>query len=160
MQPADRLSKWQCMHAIRFAMMSHSSAISGWLRPACARRLFRVVPARTFLDSFASDRSHMIRADRSWIAPPPTYPAIRPVQGSSCQPHQTMNLHQYFTMTAPSSPQHPTLSHAHSPVDGGAHVTDSSLASGARSQSRADPELGLVLTQTQLMEHCGAGFSA
>ncbi|MEW5320078.1 MAG: hypothetical protein WDW38_011179 [Sanguina aurantia] len=95
-------------------------------------RLFRVVPARTFLDSFASDRSHMLRADGSWVAAPPAYPAIRPVQGSSCRPRQTMNLLQYFTMTAPPSPQHPALSHTHSPTEGGGHDVDGSLASGAR----------------------------
>lgn len=142
-------------------MMFHSSAISDWLCPACVCRLFRVIPARTFLDSFASDRSHMMRADGSWVAAPPAYPAIRPVQGSSCRPQQTMNLRQYFTMAAPSSPQHPTLSHAHSPTtEGGRRDTDSSLASGARSQSRADPQFGLVFTQTQLMDHFGSGFSA
>lgn len=39
-------------------------------------RFFRVVPAKQFLQSFASDRRHMKRPDGSWIKPPPPYPAI------------------------------------------------------------------------------------
>ncbi|KOB65718.1 Protein N-terminal glutamine amidohydrolase, partial [Operophtera brumata] len=37
---------------------------------------FRVVPAKQFLQHFASDRRHMKRPDGSWIKPPPPYPAI------------------------------------------------------------------------------------
>lgn len=40
-------------------------------------RLFRVVGAAEFLDTFASDRSRMKRADGSWIKPPPPYPCIQ-----------------------------------------------------------------------------------
>ena len=40
-------------------------------------RFFRVIPAETYLEQFASDRRHMKRPDFSWIKPPPTYPAIQ-----------------------------------------------------------------------------------
>lgn len=39
-------------------------------------RFFRVVPAKQFLQHFASDRRHMKRPDGSWIKPPPPYTAI------------------------------------------------------------------------------------
>ena len=38
--------------------------------------MFRVVPAERFRDDFSSDRSHMRRADGSYSAPPPPWPAI------------------------------------------------------------------------------------
>ncbi|GAQ79863.1 hypothetical protein KFL_000400060 [Klebsormidium nitens] len=44
-------------------------------------RLFRVVPAQTYLQHFSSDRSHMRRPDGSWMAPPPPYPPILKVEG-------------------------------------------------------------------------------
>lgn len=40
-------------------------------------RKFRVIPARTFLQSFASDRSHMKKPNGEWIKDPPPYPPIR-----------------------------------------------------------------------------------
>lgn len=39
-------------------------------------RFFRIIPASRFLSLFSSDRSHMLRPDRSWIKPPPNYPPI------------------------------------------------------------------------------------
>lgn len=39
-------------------------------------RFFRVIPATTFLSSFASDRRHMRKEDGSWLKPPPLYPCI------------------------------------------------------------------------------------
>jgi len=39
-------------------------------------RAFRVVPSDLYLSTFASDRSHMLNADGSWLHPPPTYPCI------------------------------------------------------------------------------------
>ncbi|CAG0916503.1 unnamed protein product [Notodromas monacha] len=39
-------------------------------------RYFRVVPAEQFLRIFASDRSHMLKEDGSWLKPPPNYPPI------------------------------------------------------------------------------------
>ena len=46
----------------------------GW--PAEARPRVRVVAAETFLDHFASDRSHMLRGG-TYSAPPPAWPRIR-----------------------------------------------------------------------------------
>ena len=37
---------------------------------------FRVIPADDYVARFSSDRSHMRRADGSWIAPPPPWPPI------------------------------------------------------------------------------------
>ena len=40
--------------------------------------MFRVIPAQEYLDVFASDRSHMLKADKvTYNAPPPSYPPIR-----------------------------------------------------------------------------------
>jgi len=39
-------------------------------------RVFRVIPATTFLSTFASDRRHMRKEDGSWLKPPPSYPCI------------------------------------------------------------------------------------
>lgn len=41
------------------------------------QRFFRVIPADTYLASFASDRRHMRRPDGSWIKPPPAYSPIQ-----------------------------------------------------------------------------------
>ena len=41
-------------------------------------RFFRVVPAPSFLQTFASDRRHMKKPDGSWMKPPPPYPCIMP----------------------------------------------------------------------------------
>ncbi|KAI7891808.1 N-terminal glutamine amidase-domain-containing protein [Mucor mucedo] len=54
-------------------------------------RYFRVVPAETYLSLFSSDRSHMIKSDGSYHAPPPDYPAIQ-----SCD--EVMNLDQFISM--------------------------------------------------------------
>ena len=41
----------------------------------CSRK-FRVIPAPRFVQTFASDRSHMLR-DGTWLKPPPPYPPLR-----------------------------------------------------------------------------------
>jgi len=46
------------------------------------RRFFRVIPAREFLNRFASDRRHMKKPDGSWAMPPPGYPPIRAKDGT------------------------------------------------------------------------------
>ncbi|XP_015122541.1 protein N-terminal glutamine amidohydrolase [Diachasma alloeum] len=45
------------------------------LRPEFHRR-FRLVPAATYLQHFASNRAHMKREDGTWIKTPPDYPPI------------------------------------------------------------------------------------
>ncbi|HEU4407983.1 MAG TPA: protein N-terminal glutamine amidohydrolase [Polyangiaceae bacterium] len=50
----------------------HERAVPAPLRPR-----FRVVPRAIFLDTFASDRSHMRLGDGGWLAPPPPRPPIR-----------------------------------------------------------------------------------
>lgn len=54
-------------------------------------RKFRVIPASSFLQTFASDRSHMLTEDGKWRKPPPSYPPIR-TQDTS------MNLFEYIDM--------------------------------------------------------------
>lgn len=46
-------------------------------------RFFRVVPAGQFLQTFASDRRHMKKADGTWMKPPPPYPCIMPPPSDS-----------------------------------------------------------------------------
>lgn len=50
--------------------------------PPELRRLYRVVPAATYLRCFASNRQHMRRPDGSWAMPPPAYPCIIAKDGS------------------------------------------------------------------------------
>ena len=54
-------------------------------------RIFRVVPATTFLQNFASDRRHMRKDDGSWLKPPPNYPCI----SNSASAH---NLDEFISM--------------------------------------------------------------
>ncbi|CAG8630576.1 5104_t:CDS:2 [Ambispora leptoticha] len=56
-------------------------------------RLYRVIPAETFLEVFASDRSHMINSDDgTWMSPPPLYPPILSSKGTR------MNLPLFIDM--------------------------------------------------------------
>lgn len=97
-RPGDGLVLWDyhVVALIAFAdgtrivdLDSASSAVapaSEWLRrsfgrpgPARAEVVaypprFRVLPGREFVRRFSSDRSHMRRADGSWMAPPPPWP--------------------------------------------------------------------------------------
>ncbi|CAG8434436.1 1988_t:CDS:2 [Ambispora gerdemannii] len=58
-----------------------------------SERLYRVIPAETFLEVFASDRSHMINPDDgTWVSPPPSYP---PISSKSTR----MNLPFFIDMT-------------------------------------------------------------
>ncbi|KAI8064185.1 N-terminal glutamine amidase-domain-containing protein [Gongronella butleri] len=68
------------------------------LRPEF-QRVFRVIPARAFLQSFASDRSHMIREDGTYYAPPPTYAPIVSADGS------TMTLPRFQDMISTAEPE-------------------------------------------------------
>ncbi|XP_073240823.1 protein N-terminal glutamine amidohydrolase-like isoform X2 [Porites lutea] len=55
-------------------------------------RKFRVIPAEVFLRTFASDRSHMKKANGEWIKTPPPYAPIRTAES-------TMNLQEFIDMT-------------------------------------------------------------
>ncbi|CAN6328420.1 unnamed protein product [Urochloa humidicola] len=57
------------------------------------RRLFRVVHAPLFLQSFASDRSHMKNPAGNWIQLPPKYDPIMAADGT------TNNLNEYIAMS-------------------------------------------------------------
>lgn len=46
-------------------------------------RFFRVIPAASFLQMFASDRSHMLNDDGKYMETPPDYPPIK-TQGKCC----------------------------------------------------------------------------
>ena len=45
--------------------------------------MFRIVSSDIYLSTFASDRSHMLDADGSWLQSPPTYPCIS-TPGTAC----------------------------------------------------------------------------
>ncbi|XP_070535631.1 protein N-terminal glutamine amidohydrolase-like [Ptychodera flava] len=53
-------------------------------------RKFRIIPSETFLERFASDRSHMVK-NGVWLAPPPSYPCIQ-LEDSK------MNLDEFISM--------------------------------------------------------------
>eukprot|EP01026_Neomeris_dumetosa_P005654 TRINITY_DN11650_c0_g1_i1.p1 TRINITY_DN11650_c0_g1~~TRINITY_DN11650_c0_g1_i1.p1 ORF type:complete len:149 (-),score=4.42 TRINITY_DN11650_c0_g1_i1:105-551(-) len=55
-------------------------------------RKYRVIEGEIYLRFFASDRSHMLRQDGSWLAPPPQYDPIISEDG------QKMNLMQFIDM--------------------------------------------------------------
>lgn len=56
-------------------------------------RMYRLVPAASLLQHFASDRSHMRRPDGAWSAQPPPYPCITAADGTR------MNLSRFRDMT-------------------------------------------------------------
>jgi protein N-terminal glutamine amidohydrolase len=56
-------------------------------------RFFRVIPATVYLQTFSSDRSHMLQQDGSWSKPPPSWPII---QSAS----EKMNLDSFISMDA------------------------------------------------------------
>lgn len=55
-------------------------------------RKFRIVEAREFLTTFASDRSHMLMPNGQYLKPPPDYPPIRTAD-------EVMNLDDFIEMT-------------------------------------------------------------
>uniref|UniRef100_A0A0B6Y895 Protein N-terminal glutamine amidohydrolase n=1 Tax=Arion vulgaris TaxID=1028688 RepID=A0A0B6Y895_9EUPU len=55
------------------------------------RRMFRVIPACEFLETFASDRSHMLNDRNEWMSPPPGYPPIK------CQ-SSSNNIQEFISM--------------------------------------------------------------
>ncbi|XP_780924.4 protein N-terminal glutamine amidohydrolase [Strongylocentrotus purpuratus] len=55
-------------------------------------RFFRVIPAQEFLDTLASDRSHMKKEDGEYKSPPPSHPCIVAKDGT------TMNLDSFIKM--------------------------------------------------------------
>eukprot|EP00884_Botryococcus_braunii_P000086 jgi/Botrbrau1/10078/Bobra.0355s0031.1 len=65
--------------------------------PGCLgeQRMYRVVPATVFLRHFASDRSHMLDVNGTWVASPPPYPCIQAKDGT------TNNLQRYIDMAHP-----------------------------------------------------------
>lgn len=63
------------------------------------RRKFRVISAKSYLEHFASNRSHMLKEDGSYFAPPPEYPCIS-------TPHSTNNLEIYRSMKNDSDCDH------------------------------------------------------
>lgn len=55
------------------------------------QRLVRVIPAEMFLETFASDRSHMLNQDGQWIKEPPEYAPI-------CTPECAHNIDDFISM--------------------------------------------------------------
>ncbi|KAM7373764.1 hypothetical protein PAMP_008591 [Pampus punctatissimus] len=69
---------------------THALRSDHGIKSAYHRKL-RVVPADSYLMNFASDRSHMKKADGSWRMPPPTYPPIHTAESQ-------MNLDDFISM--------------------------------------------------------------
>ena len=76
----SRLSEY-----VKKALRSDSDLMSQYWR------YIRVVPAKLYLENFASDRSHMKTPDGEWYAQPPSYPCI---STKTCK----MNLNNYISM--------------------------------------------------------------
>ncbi|CAF1195741.1 unnamed protein product [Adineta steineri] len=61
-------------------------------------RMFRVIPAQEYLNTFASDRSHMLSADKiTYNKPPPSYPAI-------FNEKSTNNINDFIDMKSKTGP--------------------------------------------------------
>lgn len=65
------------------------------------RALFKLVPAKTYIESFCSDRSHM-QTQSGWSAPPPQWPAIGSGANNLAQFRNMQNddLSEVFTFDA------------------------------------------------------------
>ena len=56
------------------------------------QQMLRLIPAEKYLSTFASDRSHMIKDDGSWLATPPHYPCIE-------TSNSKMNIDKFWSMS-------------------------------------------------------------
>lgn len=54
-------------------------------------RFFRVIPAAVYLQTFASDRSHMLNKKGEYLQPPPVYPCIKTNESDN-------NIHDFISM--------------------------------------------------------------
>ena len=85
----------------RYTKEAFKPGLTLWLDSSTTfpERMYRVIPADTFLDEFASDRSHMCQ-NGTWLASPPSYPPIRSQKSSN-------NIQEFISMkqdsTAPGS---------------------------------------------------------
>lgn len=101
--------------------------------------MFRLVPAASLLQHFASDRSHMRKPDGSWCAEPPQYPCITAADGA------TMNLARYRDMgqdVLQDRVQHSHASTQHAGAQQGPTAAGSESAAGSgeiRVQGRCQP---------------------
>ncbi|EJD05951.1 uncharacterized protein FOMMEDRAFT_26741 [Fomitiporia mediterranea MF3/22] len=75
--------KWEDYIASTFPYASIQAAEAGWSIPETYQSLFRIVAAEEFLESFASDRSHMLGPESEsddgpprYHSPEPSYPCI------------------------------------------------------------------------------------
>ena len=56
------------------------------------RPLFRLMAAREYVEGLASDRSHMLRSDGSWAAPPPPWPPFGADRPNNLGDYIDMNI--------------------------------------------------------------------
>jgi hypothetical protein len=76
----DTTLPWPCPLAAYLA----GSFPGGVRLPEPLRPWFRVVERSVFVAAFASDRSHMVRPDGTWVAPPPAWAPILPPGVAPC----------------------------------------------------------------------------
>ncbi len=71
---------WDLDHVLGFPVSLRDYLDASFGRvPARTERFacrFRVIPADAYVERFSSNRSHMLRPDGSWMAPPPEWPVI------------------------------------------------------------------------------------
>ncbi len=96
MSPRDAVTQDLCVAKARPPCFCVASTrLQSWHLPCARCRRFRVVRARQFLQSFASDRQHMwvdaptMSGERgAWVAPPPAWPPIIAPGKPRSHPHR------------------------------------------------------------------------
>lgn len=131
-----------CLPLVDAFLASRSANLANTHIVPC--RLFRVVPAATFLQHFASDRSHMLSVEGSWQEVPPSYPCITAPDGA------THTLPQYTEM--------PPFQEACSTVgEAAAALRRAAGAEDNAGQGGGNLRWGVVLTQPVFLECFGGG---
>ncbi len=70
------------------------SSLATIMQPKALLPVFRVIPAKRFVEVFTTDRSHMRQREGRWMQPPPDWPAPQ-AEG------QRMNLMRFVDMVRP-----------------------------------------------------------
>ncbi len=84
-----------------YLQMSFPDGIPSDLEPQ-----LRLIPASEYVESFASDRSHMLDEDGNYLHPPPPWPAIQPEQGNKVWEFADMTVETIGTVHTLDSLRH------------------------------------------------------